>query len=90
MNRSQAESIALQVFQALASDEELLQRFFALSGLSPESLREVSRSSGFLTAILDFVSGNERDLLELAQRQNIKPEDIMMARSLLSPQGEFD
>ena len=89
MKTSQAEDIALKLFQGMACDDELMQRFLDMTGLSYDSLRQASQSSGFMLAVIDFISGNEHDLLALAERLKIKPEDIMHARHTLSPHGEF-
>jgi len=90
MKKQQAESIALQIFQVLADDLELLERFFTLSGLTPQNLRKVATSPGFYIAILEFVSNNESDLLTLAHRAHLDPVEITKARHTLSPEGEFD
>ena len=90
LSRSEAEGVALKLFQAIASDEDHLDRFLALTGLTPQSIREAANSPGFLPSILDYVCGNESDLMKLADRTALKPEDISAAHHALAPRDSFD
>jgi hypothetical protein len=67
----------------LADDSERLQRFLALSGLGPQNLRSAAAEPGFLGAVLDHLAANEALLIAFAEHQNIAPETIMKARTLL-------
>ncbi len=82
-----AESLAIRALQHLASSEDLLPRFLALSGIDLASLRDAAGEPGFLAGILDFYLGHEPNLIELAQFLEIKPEEIAKARAILDPVG---
>jgi hypothetical protein len=81
----EAESIAAGAFSALARDEERLARFFELTGLRPETIRQAAASDGFLAAVLDYVASEEELLLAVAGALSIRPERVMAARHVLSP-----
>lgn len=81
----EAESIATGAFSVLAADEERLWRFFGLTGLRPDTIREAAASPGFLGAVLDHVASDEDLLLAVAEAISTKPERIMEARHMLSP-----
>jgi hypothetical protein len=85
----EAETLAVNVFSYLASNEEHLTRFLNFTGLEPRTLRAATQSPGFFVAVLDHVAGYEPLLLETAKALNVKPERIMEARWTLSP-SEFE
>jgi hypothetical protein len=89
VTREEAENVALEAFSFIASDEERMGRFLAVSGLGPDTIRSAAASPGFFAAILDYVASDEPLLLILAKETNRKPEHIMQARWTLSP-SEFD
>ena len=79
----QAEQIAISALGYLAEDPVRLDRFLALSGLNPQSLRAAAREPGFLAAVLDHVAGDERQMLEFAASLPCDPADIARARLVL-------
>ena len=81
----EAEVLAAQVFAALAADESRLARFFALTGLRPDTIRAAVASPDFLIAVLDHVAGDEGLLIDLAREIEVKPETIAEARRILGP-----
>jgi hypothetical protein len=85
----EAERLALSAFSYITNDEERLNRFLALSGLSLDTIRSAAGSPGFFVAILDYVASDEPLLLDLAKEMDTKPERIMEARWTLSP-SEFE
>lgn len=89
MKTEQAQKIVISLFQELAKDDELMSRFFALTGLDPSELRTTVESEDFFRAILDFICSHEPTLLMLAERANIKPEHISLAHFTLNPQSDF-
>jgi hypothetical protein len=88
INLDEAQTIALGAFTALSSHGGRLARFMNISGLTPESIRSAAGEPDFLAGILDYVASDESLLLELAREMDMKPEQIMEARSALSP-SEF-
>lgn len=59
LTREEAESLAIEGLQFLASDEEHLSRFLALTGIAPEELRDAAMSDDFLSGVLDYFMGDE-------------------------------
>jgi hypothetical protein len=85
ISAEEAESTAVQALSFLVGDGERLERFLDVTGLRPDSIRAAAASPGFHAAILDYVAGDERLLLDLAGEIGTTPERIMQARAALSP-----
>jgi hypothetical protein len=75
------DALATKALAYVASDPERLGRFLALSGLDPGSIRQASRSPGFLPAVLDHVLSDERLLLAFASDAGLRPERVAEARA---------
>lgn len=90
MTPEEAESLAIRGLQHIAGDAELLQRFLALTGISPQDLRDAAGSQAFLSGVLDFYMGDEATLTSFAASAEIPPESIAMARAVLSQQSIRD
>jgi hypothetical protein len=82
-NISFANEIAVTALVFLAADQERLGRFLALSGIDPQSIREVAREPHFLAGVLEHISGDEKLLITFAAENNILPEDVSRARTIL-------
>lgn len=83
-------AIAIAALSHFATDPKTLARFFALTGLDPQSLREAATTPGFTVGILDFVLQDERLLIELAEAQDTTPEAIVAARQRLDRTRQDD
>jgi hypothetical protein len=86
LNRSvgpDAEAIAIQALSFLASRPEELDRFLALSGIGPASLRQAAADPAFLGGILDFLLQDEPLLLSFAKESGLAPAAIGAARMRL-------
>ena len=81
---ARAAETAIAALGFLADDSERLERFLALSGLGPHNLREAARQTSFLAAVLDYLTGDEKLLIEFASRQGQRPEAIVRARDALA------
>ena len=81
--REAAEEIALCALNFLAENPEHLDRFFAVTGLGPNNLRESARGSGFYAAVLDYFMADERSLLAFAQSAALPPEAVAQAGAAL-------
>ena len=79
-----AEEAAIAALGFLAEDDERLERFLALSGLGPHSLRPAAADPAFLGAVLDYFATNEALLVAFAERHGWRPEDMMRARERLA------
>lgn len=77
------ETLALLALAHIAGDETLFARFFALSGLDQASLRARAGEPAVLGGVLDFVMGDERLVLSLAQTFDVPPEAFAKARRKL-------
>lgn len=75
--------ITLKLLAYLASDAELLGRFMALTGISPQDLRQGLKDPAFQAGVLDFVLSDESLLLAFAANAGLKPEAVMKARARL-------
>lgn len=80
MNTDKAEILALQGLGWLASSEDGLDRFLALSGLDAESLRASAGSPDMNVAVLDFLLANEDLLLRFCESAEIEPKALHLAR----------
>ena len=73
------ETLALTALAWLAGEEDLFLRFMALSGMSADDIAPVAAEPAFLGGVLDFLMGNEADLLRFAAASNTPPEAIAAA-----------
>ncbi|MDZ4735072.1 MAG: DUF3572 domain-containing protein [Rhodospirillaceae bacterium] len=78
-----AETLALIALAHVASDDDLLPRFLALSGLDLDDLRARAQDPVMLGAVLDFLLAHEPDLIAFAEAQEIAPAAIARARRAL-------
>ena len=64
-----AEQLAIAALGFIAGEPERLERFLALTGIAPESIRAAAREPEFLLGVLDHVAGDDALLLAFAQRR---------------------
>jgi hypothetical protein len=83
----EGEQIAIRALGYLASDDERLQRFLDLTGLTHDTVRSAALTPGFFAAVLDYFLAHEPSLVEFANWAQLEPEHIVNARSRLEPQG---
>ncbi|MFC3050725.1 DUF3572 domain-containing protein [Kordiimonas pumila] len=84
-----AHTIALEAISYIFSEGYLRDRFFALTGLSPEGMRASLEDPHFLSSTLGFLIDHEPDLLAFAAFIEKKPESIVIAwRTLGGGQGQ--
>ena len=82
-NRPDPETLALRALAHIAGDEVLLPRFIALSGLDGASLRAGAGDPAVLGGVLDFVLGDERLVVSLAESFEVAPDAFARARRKL-------
>ena len=80
MNMEKAEILAFQGLGWLASDEDGLKRFLALSGLDASSLRSQAGAPDMSVAVLDFLLAQEDLLLRFCESAAIEPKALHLAR----------
>lgn len=78
-----AGEIALKLLSFLAGDADQLGRFMALSGLSPQDVRQNLQEPQFQAGLLDFALSDESLLLAFAANEGLDPGSVMRARSRL-------
>jgi hypothetical protein len=66
------------------NDGDRAERFLALTGLTPESLRAGLNDPATLVAVLDFLANQESDLVAAADALEIDPATLIAARENLS------
>nr|WP_295371194.1 DUF3572 domain-containing protein [uncultured Sphingosinicella sp.] len=82
-NSDEAETLALSALGWTLSDGDRAARFLALTGLSPEDLRERLGEASLLAAALGFLEAHEPDLLACADALNVAPARLVEARGVL-------
>jgi hypothetical protein len=65
------------------SDQDRAERLLALTGLTPEVLREGLGDPATLGAVLDFLCAHEPDLVAAADALEVAPQDLAGARERL-------
>ena len=81
---SAAEELAVGALVYLADDGERLGRFLAVTGIEPAEIRAAAADRGFLAAVLEHISADERLLIAFAESAEIAPAAVSRARTLLS------
>lgn len=79
-----AEVLALRALAYIVGNEALAARLLALTGLDGETLRQRAGSREVLAATLDFLAGNEADLLACAEAIDVVPQSFAAARAALA------
>jgi Protein of unknown function (DUF3572) len=79
-----ASALAITALGYLADDPEHLERFLALTGVSPADIRSTAREPGFLAGVLDYIAGDEALLRAVAAHAGVAPEELDRARLVLS------
>ena len=87
--KADAERLAIAALGFMAEDTERLDRFMALSGLTPDSLRQAAIEPGFLGAVLEYMCSDEPLLLDFAAHQRCDPMAVAQARQALTG-GEME
>lgn len=77
-------TVALLALSWILQDQPLADRFMALTGLSPDSLRDELGERETMAAVLDFLSGNDGDLIAAADALGLAPEKIAAAAQELT------
>jgi Protein of unknown function (DUF3572) len=79
-----ATGLAVAALRFVADDPGRLQKFLSLTGIDPQAIRAAAQESGFLLGVLDHLAGDESLLLEFAQENQIDPDEVRVARSVLA------
>lgn len=78
------QALALSALGWILSDQDRAERLLALTGMTPETLRGRLHDPALLGAVIDFLLGNERDLLAAADELGVAPEAFAQVRGKLA------
>jgi Protein of unknown function (DUF3572) len=73
-------TIALQLLAFIASDEDRLERFSALSGMGLGEMRDGVQNPVFLGFMMDYALQDEALILAFAEHADISPQTVVSAR----------
>lgn len=79
-----ADALALNALGWVLTDDDRAERLLALTGLTPEILRERLTDRTVLAAVLDFLANHEPDLLLAADALSVEPQALLQAREHLA------
>ncbi len=79
VNVESGQDLAVEALGFLAGDETRLERFLAVTGLGPRTLRSAAAAPGFLVSVLDYLMADEALLVAFAAEAGRRPEDVMRA-----------
>jgi hypothetical protein len=82
-NKADPETLALSALGWTLAEPERAQRLLALTGLTPEDLRDRLGDPGLLSATLGFLEAHEPDLLACAEAMGVTPLALVDARHRL-------
>ncbi len=68
----------------MLADPARAERLLALTGLTPEILRDQLTARSTLAAVLEYLEGHEPDLMLAADALNVPPERLAAARRELA------
>ena len=77
-------ALALSALGWVLSDDVRAQRFLALTGFTPEALRASLATRPVQSAVLEFLSGHEPDLMAAAEALEVPPQALIVAGERLS------
>ena len=83
LSQPTAEAIALDALTFIASDDELLSRFVAMTGIEPVAVRSELEKPGFLHGVMRHVIEDEDLLIAFASSAGLKPERVAAAAQAL-------
>ena len=80
-------AVALAALASTLGDDRRAQRFIDLTGIGTDELRRRAGEPSLLAALLRFLEAHEPDLVAVAERLGVKPEDLVEARRQLEDEG---
>ena len=80
---NERETLALGALGWVLADDARAERLLALTGLTPEGLREWVQDHDFLAAVLRFLENHEPDLIACAEALGVPPLKLVAARQEL-------
>ena len=81
--RAAAEALAVEALAFIASDDNLLPRFLAITGIEAADIRRAAATPGFLAGVLQFIAAHEPTLLQFAEASGRDPASVTKALAAL-------
>ena len=78
-----AAAVALRALAFIAGNDALLSAFVALTGCGLDDIKTRMAENSFLGAVLDFLLGDEAQLMAFVEAEGLHPETPMLARHRL-------
>ena len=78
-----ADALALKALGWVLTEDSRAERLLALTGLTPDILRERLTDPVVLAAVLDFLANHEPDLMLAADALGVEPQVLLDAREQL-------
>lgn len=89
MSDEAAEILALKAVAFIIQNDELRDRFMALSGIDEGMIKNAVQDKVFLASVLEFFVNFEPDLIVFAESEDISPDVVINAwRSLGGGAGQ--
>lgn len=79
MHIENAKSLALGALTFILSEDELRDRFLALSGMDADDMRKRIEETDFMASVLEFLLSHEPDLLAFSEYSKENPEHVIVA-----------
>lgn len=84
MQTAEADIIAIRALQFVISDENLCERFLALTGLTPTEIQESVADRGLHLGALEFLLQHEPDAEAFCEASDLPAGAAMAAQRLIS------
>jgi len=78
-----AAAVALKALSFIAGNDALLSGFVSLTGCGLDEIKGRIADESFLGAVLDFLLGDEAQLMNFVEAEGLHPEAPMLARHKL-------
>ncbi|MEM1050985.1 MAG: DUF3572 family protein [Pseudomonadota bacterium] len=76
--------MALAVIGWILQNDERAERYLALTGLNPDSLRAGLDDQSVLASAIDFLANHEPDLIRASEALAVTPEELIAMRRKLT------
>jgi len=83
MSETTIDALVPSILQFFAADDERMARFFAMTGLTVDTIRDAAGRPGLEEAVMDHLLADERLLVLFADAEGIASESIAKARAAL-------
>lgn len=88
-SKAAAQELAVEALLYLADRPELTEALLASTGLQAQDLRRAAAEPEFCLHVLDFLVEDDALVIEFAEAANIRPEQVMTARTALAGPGSY-